>query len=203
MRSFAFLTAFLLPINIAAAQVPTVERNALIALYEATDGADWIDDTNWRNPGDNAFNVVGTECSWAGVTCSAGKNVTEIDLIGYQLVGTLPPELGNLPSLRGLWLNGCRLSGRIPPELGKLSRLEHLVLIGNQLSGSIPPELSELSRLLGLGLHHNQLSGNTPEELGNLSSLQSLNLSGNQLSGNLPPNLRNLPNFRDSILDED
>ncbi len=31
----------------ANAQIPTVERDALIALYNSTDGANWTNNTNW------------------------------------------------------------------------------------------------------------------------------------------------------------
>jgi Leucine Rich Repeat (LRR) protein len=38
------------------------ERQALLALYEATDGNHWKDHTGWLGP-------AGTECVWYGVSC--------------------------------------------------------------------------------------------------------------------------------------
>ena len=144
MRSLAIFVACLMPACFAHAQIPQTERTALIALYKATDGANWTYSFNWRNGDDTDFNAVGTECTWDGVTCDGG-HVTEIVLGGYpsgnNLVGTIPSELGNLSNLTELSLTYNQLSGSIPPELGNLSNLTELVLDSNQLSGVIPRAL--------------------------------------------------------------
>src|SRR5574341_1015674 len=75
----------------AAAAVPQVERDALIALYGATNGASWKNRTNW-------LGAPGTEGTWYGVNVSS-DHVTAIDLADNNLVGQLPPELGTLSSL--------------------------------------------------------------------------------------------------------
>ena len=66
--------------------VPTQERDALIALYNATDGP------NWRNS-DGWLSEPGTECSWYGVICSNDR-VTGLGLSENQLIGSMPPKLG-------------------------------------------------------------------------------------------------------------
>ena len=112
-----------------------------------------------------------------------------------SLNGTIPPELGNLSSLKELRLGVNLLSGEIPPELGKLSSLQFLSLWANQLTGEIPEELGNLTGLTALDLHENQLSGEVPEELGNLTGLTYLNLQKNQLTGHIPIELVNLANL--------
>lgn len=181
----SILLVSLIPVCNVAAQVPPIERAALIALHTATNGAGWIDDTGW----DTA--VLDTECTWYGVAC-AGGHVTELRLSSNQLSGNLPPELGNLDNLVRLELPLNQLSGSLPSEMGNLSVLTYLFLYTNQLSGSIPPELGSLDSLEQLGLNHNQLSGNIPPELENLGSLVGLYLGDNQLSGSVPPELGNL-----------
>jgi len=57
-----------------------------------------------------------------------------------------------------------KLSGSIPEELGQLASLKELWLFNNQLSGSVPEELRQLASLEKLGLHDNQLSGCIPKE---------------------------------------
>ena len=109
--------------------------------------------------------------------------------------GELPPELGNLTSLKRLAIYNSPLVGEIPPELGDLTNLQVLDLHGNELSGEIPPELGNLANLQSLSLGDNQLSGEIPPELGNLTNLQHLSL-GDQLSGEIPPELGNLINLR-------
>ena len=97
----------LIMMSYADAQIPTVEREALIALYNSTDGVNWSTRTGW-------LGAVGTECTWFGVTCDLG-HVNQLNLIDNQLNGGIPPELGNLSSLQMLGLGGDQLSGIIPP----------------------------------------------------------------------------------------
>ena len=164
------------------------DRDALIALYRATDGDSWTDRTNW---------LTNTDLStWHGVTVSGGR-VTRLRLEGNNLSGSIPSYLGDLSNLGGLWLSGNALSGSIPSYLGNLSNLRGLWLSDNALSGSIPSELGNLSNLGALLLSGNALSGSIPSELGNLSNLGELLLSGNALSGPIPSELGNLSNLRD------
>ncbi len=163
------------------AQIPQVERDALIALYNSTDGANWNFNANW-------LGAEGRECTWYGVICTGG-HVSFLTLGSNQLTGSIPPELGNLSGLRLLNLESNQLTGSIPPEFGNLSSLLRLNLASNQLSGSIPSELGNLSSIEGLFLHSNQLTGIIPPELGNLSSLLALHLESNQLTGIIPPEL--------------
>jgi Leucine-rich repeat (LRR) protein len=167
----------------AVTEIPSTECQALIALYNSTDGANWWDNTEW--------NVTNSPCSWYGITCNVGY-VTGIDLRGNRLSGYIPAELENLSLLDSLYLFGNDLSGSIPAELGNLNRLEYLDLEANQLSGSIPAELGNLSGLKSLDLSTNQLSGSIPAELGKLSRLEWIDLSANQLSGSIPAELGKL-----------
>ena len=164
MRTFVLVTVLvLIPMSSADAQIPQVERDALVALYNSTDGANWSNNTNW-------LGEVGTECTWYGVDC-AGDHVRMLGLSGNQLNGSIPLELGSLSGLEWLSLPFNQLSGVIPGELGSLSLLQYLELYSNQLSAAIPAELGNLSSLLTLDLNSNQLSGSIPPELRNLTSL--------------------------------
>ncbi len=155
---------------------------ALVALYNATDGANWTSNTNW---------LTGPVSTWYGITL-AGNRVSEIHLNNNSLVGTIPADLGDLTALTVLFLYENTLSGSIPVELGSLSNLEYLYLYANPLSGSIPSELGNLSSLIELSLSENGLTGAIPAELGNLSNLSFLMLFTNSLSGNIPTTLSNL-----------
>ena len=164
----------LIPMSFAHAQIPTAERDALIALYNSTDGANWTDSTGW-------LGAAGTECTWHGVTCDE-VHVTRLSLASNQLSGSIPAELANLEELSRLYLGSNQLSGGIPPQLGNLSSsLTVLDLGSNQLSGSIPPELGNLWRLTNLNLGGNQLTGSIPPH-GNLQLSRYLH----QLSGSIP-----------------
>ena len=156
-------------------------RDALAALYNATNGPGWTNSGNWLTdaPLDQ----------WHGVVTECDGTVTHLALKDNQLTGPIPPELGDLSALETLILSENQLTGPIPPELGDLSALESLTLSENQLIGPIPPELGGLSELAGLLLFGNQLTGPIPPELGDLSGLQRLSLSDNELTGCVPQGL--------------
>ena len=163
---------------------PETDREALVALYNSTDGPNWNFNDNWL--------IDAPLGQWHGVTTDNNGRVIELRLNENQLSGEIPPELGNLANLTVLSLIWNQLSGEIPPELGNLANLTVLSLIWNQLSGEIPPELGNLANLTVLSLSWNQLSEEIPPELGNLASLTVLSLSWNQLSEEIPTELGNL-----------
>ena len=163
---------------------PGMDREALIALYHATNGDSWRDNTNWLSDA-----PIG---EWYGVEVDEDGRVIALYLAGLShpsgLMGELPPELGDLANLEALFIY-ANLTGEIPAELGNLTSLESLGLQDNQLTGEIPPELGTLASLEFLSLSNNQLTGEVPTELVNLASLEELNLSNNQLTGEIPPDL--------------
>ena len=171
--------------------LPQSEREALVALYNAADGENWTNNTNWLSNDDIS--------TWHGVRVSGGK-VTHLGLRANNLTGEIPAELGNLTNLERLGLEGNQLSGEIPTELGNLSNLEWLGLSFNQLSSEIPAALGNLSSLKQLWLVNNQLSGPIPATLGNLTNLEVLIFYNNQLSGPIPATLGNLTNLERLLL---
>ena len=168
------------------------DRAVLEALYDATGGADWTDNTNWKTSAPLE--------EWYGVKTDAAGRVTELALADNGLTGPAesPPswaELGGLSSLIWLFLGYNELTGSIPAELGGLSNLRQLLLPENALTGQIPGELGSLSNLLNMNLGWNALTGPIPGELGNLSSLGWLSLAGNVLTGPIPGELGSLANL--------
>ena len=185
-----------------------VDSEPLLKLYQATDGANWIDNDGW-----NTDAPLG---EWYGVETDASGRVVSLDLSGtwgeedfqwkrHGLAGQIPPELGNLERLQSLVLAGNELQGDIPPELGNLTELTRLDLGNNSLTGAIPSELGDLARLRELDLRDNRLTGAIPSRLGRLwdrSELTVLVLSGNMLGGGIPPHLRNLSELTVLSLDD-
>ena len=169
------------------AKLPSLDREALVALYNATGGANWTNNTNWLT---NA--PVG---QWYGVTTDGSGRVTRLDLAINQLTGSIPSELGSLANLVQLQLWENQLTGTIPSQLGSLATLEVLALDDNQLTGAIPSGLGSLTNLQELHLTRNQLSGTIPPELGSLTGLTVLALGGNQLTGPIATSLGGLTNL--------
>jgi len=172
-------------------EIPVSECQALEALYISTDGTNWTTNLDWL--------LTATPCSWHGVACATG-HVSRLDLATNNLVGTVPPELGNLSGLTQLLLGSNQLTGPIPPELGNLSSLVLLSFTSNQLTGSIPPAIGNLVSLTGLSMNSNQLIGSLPPELGNLTGLSNLNMANNMLTGPIPREFGSLINLTTLML---
>ena len=168
-------------------QAVSPDRASLVALYNATGGANWTNNTNWLTTA-----PIG---QWHGVTTDGNGRVTNLDLNDNQLSGTIPTQLGNLANLEELLLTRNQLTGTIPAELGSLTSMEILALGGNQLTGTIPTWLGSLANLEELYLWENELTGTIPAEMGSLANLRSLSLRDNQLSGEIPPELGSLANL--------
>ncbi|MCB0062780.1 MAG: leucine-rich repeat domain-containing protein, partial [Caldilineaceae bacterium] len=169
-------------------EIPQTECEALVALYNGTDGPNWTDQENWL--------VTDTPCSWSGVSCTPGVNetfsqVTELNKNYANLIGPIPSDIGALPHLRSLYLSGNQLT-TVPAEIGNLTSLNALALWDNQIT-VIPPEIGNLTTLTLLDLWGNQLSA-LPVEIGNLTNLFYLSLWDNQLAG-LPSEISNLTNL--------
>ena len=69
----------------------TADRAALVALYNATGGANWTNDTNWLS------NEVLSE--WHRVETDEDGRVTALRLVANELSGELSAELGELTNL--------------------------------------------------------------------------------------------------------
>uniref|UniRef100_A0A7N0UEI6 non-specific serine/threonine protein kinase n=1 Tax=Kalanchoe fedtschenkoi TaxID=63787 RepID=A0A7N0UEI6_KALFE len=119
-------------------------------------------------------------CNFAGIACVDGR-VTEIDLSGKNLAGTLPFDaICQLPSLKKLSFGSNSLHGRITERLSDCTKLEFLSLGENSFSGSVP-DLSSLTRLEHLNVSLAGFSGQFPwSSLTNLTNLKSLILGDNQ-----------------------
>ena len=90
----------------AASRSAETDREALVALYNATDGENWRTSDNWLSdaPLDD----------WYGVATDDDGRVKELGLEFENLSGEIPPELGSLSNLVGLALSGNELSGCVP-----------------------------------------------------------------------------------------
>lgn len=89
----------------AQTAVPVDQCEALVAIYQATNGPEWDNQTGWLEDAD--------VCQWYGVSCDAGT-IVALDLFGSNLSGSLPLEIGGFPDLKTLTINDNALTGPIP-----------------------------------------------------------------------------------------
>ena len=150
--------------------------------------------------------------SWDGIFMDA-TGVTHLLLTHKELIGQIPAELSDLPSLKALELGGNAFYGTIPEELGarvdpndptsdpKLKNLKELELWGSNFASNHPDYSSynhPIDGFLETVIHpttvygQTPLGGEIPASLGNLTNLELLRLDSNLFSGHIPAELTNL-----------
>ncbi len=169
---------------------------ALVALYNSTNGENWT----------NTWDLSQPVYTWYGINTNTEGCVTCLDLdgtvdcsyfgdTGNNLVGNIPPEIGDLTELTYLGLSFNQLSGTIPSELGNLTNVTGFNLSHNPLTGSIPATLGNLNNVSAFAVNSCNLTGNIPPEFGNLTNVVELNFYSNNLTGSIPKELGNLTNL--------
>jgi len=140
---------------------------SLVAFYNATGGASWINKTGWQN---GAAGTNCNVCNWYGITCNELGRVNTINLPSNNLTGS-----------------------SIPTSLNNITYLHTIKLYGNHLSGNIPGFLNTLGFLNTIDFGNNNFSGSIPVNLGSIISLRNLYLDGNLLTGSLPASIAAIP----------
>ena len=159
---------------------------ALVALYDGTDGVNWMVNTNW---------LTGQPLStWYGLKVYDNR-VVQINLTNNNLAGSIPYEIENLTNLEVLDLGNNQLTGSIPAGIYNLSSLSELSLYFNELTDTIPTTISNLSNLEVLKIYNNNLHGKIPSEIGSLVNLKELGLGMDDLSGTMPSSIGSLTNL--------
>ena len=122
MKTYKISLILLFVSAFAFCNVSNKEKEALISLYNATQGQNWMSSWNLESP-------VST---WDGVTVEDNK-VIALDLSFNNLQGQLPEQIGDLIYLKELVLFRNKLEGSIPASIGNLNELKVLNLAFNKL----------------------------------------------------------------------
>lgn len=179
----------------SSAAIPDAERQALIAIYEATHGGTWVNNTNWcatsvcplESP---TFAPPGSECysgtpgsGWYGVMCNHdATHVVGINLSANHLTGSLPP-IAALTAIRDFMVSNNELSGTLP-DISAFTYLRTFAASANRFTGSIP-SLAGFASIECFLVAENQLTGSLPS-LDGLDALTSFDAGFNQLTGPIP-----------------
>ena len=129
----------------AFSNCPQTDRAALTALYNATDGPNWHDNSNWLSQQPLS--------TWYGVTTAENGCVTRLNLRNNNLTGQLPPELGTLPELHYLNLRDNNLTGQFPLDWANATNMTNLYISGNRFRGCIPHQFARLRKGTLRGLY--------------------------------------------------
>ena len=188
-KHFPFIFGILIffSVNVDAQCDRKSDSLELVKFYNATDGPNWSNQTNWLQSG-KGIN------SWYGIKLNSEGCVISIELSNNNIKFDLFNL--NFPSLVHLDLRLNNLTGSIP-NFDKLPNLISLDLGSNKLKGTIP-NFDKLGFLQDLSLYFNQLSGEIPN-FGHLKYLKNLDLTVNDLIGEIP-NFNNLPDLNNIYL---
>ncbi|MFX0133463.1 MAG: leucine-rich repeat domain-containing protein, partial [Candidatus Hodarchaeota archaeon] len=104
-------------------------------------------------------------------------HITGLGIWAIRLT-TLPKSLGNLKSLKRLWLKNCDFKN-LPESIGNLESLQELDLYYDKLT-TLPESFGKLKSLQNLNLKENKLTM-LPKSFENLKSLKKLDLEKNRL----------------------
>ncbi|XP_048133478.1 receptor kinase-like protein Xa21 [Rhodamnia argentea] len=204
MEKFMFLAfldlllAFLLMSQPAICSSNFTDQDTLLHFKSAIE----VDPTNMIRGGN--WTAEANFCEWIGVVCSKRRQrVVALDLSYMGLHGRLSPYLGNLSFLAFLDLRNNSFYGTIPIEigqipsfLGNISTLQVIALAKTNLTGPIPPTLFNGS-LTTVDFMFNDLSGSLPSDICyRWPNIQKLSLSGNKFSGLLPETLTQCKELR-------
>lgn len=173
----------------AAGDMIKSDCRALMDLYIATNGSNWINKKNWKGSGDASPT---TACDWYGVQCTGNRvswiclngswsSCNEIVTMGNNLIGQLPVSLANLTWLVSLMLQSNTLTGSVP-AISSISTLKNLYLQNNQLSGPLPVFPIGIQNI---NLASNQFAWSMGDQRCTITLLSWYNLSSNLLNWSL------------------
>lgn len=209
-------------IQVGMAEGIAQDREALIALYNATGGSNWIRNDNWCSdkPLDEWYGVcinyttgrvnglLLVNNNLSGYIPEDISKLTELESlnISYNRFSNISENIGTLQNLKELYLQsdasaGNVLTGEIPNSLNNLKNLKVLVLGGD--FSSIPEWIGEMQQLEQLEIKvGKQIFGPIPEWIGKLINLRTLNIAGNGFTA-IPECIGNLSNLSSLTLDGD
>ena len=163
-------------------------RQALVDLYNSTDGDNWKNNANWCS--DKPLS------EWYGIYTyeqmdyhNSGDKVYAVSLARNNLKGSLPESIGDLAEVQSLSLYGNPISGTVPSGI---FRLNHVELYDCQLEAIELPKSVEDIRSSVIDLSDNNISGDLPELFAYAKNLRSLRLYNNQFTGTIPASYTNL-----------
>ncbi|PJJ11140.1 hypothetical protein CLU83_4636 [Flavobacterium sp. 1] len=193
--------------KVAFVDIPQTERDALIAFYNSTGGANWTNHNGW-----DVTNPSSDVSTWYGVVISNG-HVVSLNLERNNLKGTLsdlnaltylyslnlndnynnfvgnamPSWIGTMVGLKILSIRGYGFTGPMQ-DLSTLINLEFLDLMNNNFGGgttTMPSWITRMVSLKNLILIRCGFIGSIPN-LSTLTNLENLSLAGNAFGGTMP-----------------
>ena len=178
METWHVLLLLLLLLHTCWARMRPAEREALVALYAATDGGSWLRKEHWTT--NNAI----------GDPCRAFSKRLQYRFNDYATTPFVPGARIEATPWHGV---GCidPCDDYLDGPGCTAGRVTGLALRNNSLRGSLTGwhGVGQMTNLTHLDMSHNLLSGVLPTQLGRINHVDLLSFRANQISGLLPPEL--------------
>eukprot|EP00656_Telonema_subtile_P003749 TRINITY_DN11696_c0_g1_i3.p1 TRINITY_DN11696_c0_g1~~TRINITY_DN11696_c0_g1_i3.p1 ORF type:complete len:188 (+),score=44.65 TRINITY_DN11696_c0_g1_i3:139-702(+) len=141
------------------------ECTAWVEFYDALGGQTWPN--SWSAGCDGRLDPCGCGHKWQkSIKCNGLRDflhISEIYVLGDEVVGRIPPSVKNLTQLAALSIVESNLMGPLPEELGEMPNLVYVWLDHNKkLTGPVPQSFVNMSQLYALELHQNSMTGALP-----------------------------------------
>lgn len=152
------------------------DKAAVEALYTATNGAYWINNTRW---------MKGDPCNdlWYGIYCLSGR-ILQINMAYNNMTGSLPAALAQATMLQVLRLYSNLLTGPLVQEILEMKSLQILDLDSNLITGPFPKSVN-MPNLTDFVIYKNQIKGTFPDLI-ETPQLQMLEISSNTFLEDFP-----------------
>jgi len=176
-------TEFIAPVTITQdAGLPSrfTDSLALVAIYNAANGASWKEDRVW--------DLSKPINEWYGVTLTNNR-VSALKILAKTISTewTMPEEIGDLTELTDLRFNSACVAGDFMESLYKLTKLVSLYFQTNNISGSFSEKVAVWTELKDLYINDNANFGGTlPKEFGQLKKLANINIAKTSIGGAVP-----------------
>lgn len=227
MKAFLIFISFLFVAEATGQCSRQQDSIALVSLYQATKGNNWLKKWDLTKSMDTWFGVKlnpsgcvecldldGKADCKSSTYASEGNNLngdiynlsfnlpslTHLFLDNNILPNGFPEFIGNLTSLQELSLYNCRLGGKVPDNIGKLINLTHLNLSINYINSDLPSSFFKLTKLKEFAYTYNSFPNGVNNEFNKLDSLEYLDLSYCKINGGAFLPLFQLPRLKSLYL---
>jgi Leucine-rich repeat (LRR) protein len=145
---------------------------------------------SWTNT--SGWLQVENECNWTGIFCDENGSVNQIFFYNYSIdlgnnfVGSIPPDIGLLTSLRNFSLRSSDVTGTIPESIGQCSQMFIFDISNCSVTGTLPSSLGQWTDLYFLDVSVNKITGTLPSLLGQWTEIYGFDVSKNNITGTLP-----------------
>ncbi|KAL9225675.1 hypothetical protein vseg_001569 [Gypsophila vaccaria] len=184
---------FLVLVNITYAASGDQQSQYFTLMRKSLSGKSLSD---WVAKGEDSY------CNYTGVTCDFRGKVTGLNISGWLLQGSFPPDVCSyLPELRALDIGNNIISGTFPDEIINCSLLEVINMSFLNLGGKLP-NFGRMKSLRVLDLSFNLFTGNFPMSITNLTNLEVINFNENPNLNiwELPENITALTSLKSLVL---